>query len=292
MVLIILLSINFLSLAVIFYALYTYQYFTMVCVRPKSSREEKEETASIPKGYDMLHMEGKQGKLKGYYSHGNSGKLVILVHGWRDDAKSRLEDAAFYQKLGHSVFLPDLRGHGASGGKYLGMGIADGEDLAAWVNYFKNESGESREIILDGISTGAAAVLHMKADCINKNVSGIIADSCYENLPQILVKMIPVRPEFLAGFYLYGINFWCRGFCKFDMKNSNTLISIRNIQIPVLLIGGALDKIVPVETQHKLKAAGGSRCTLWVQENTSHGKASYVDRAAYEDKLRTFLELS
>lgn len=284
----IILILNFALLLGGYYALYTYLYFSTACKRPKSNKKEKNVVVGMPDTYETLSIQGKPGKIQGYYLEGNTRKLVILVHGWLDDAWSRLDDLAFYQKMGYNVFLPDLRGHGASSGKYLGMGIADGQDLEEWVNYFRSKLGKDTEIILDGVSVGGAAVLQMDASFLNQYVSGIVADSSYENLWQMLTKMIHFYPKFMKRFYMFGIELWCRLLGKFKIKNTSTEACIRNINIPVLLIGGALDKIVPIDTQRKLQTACGGKCTLWIQENASHAKASYIDRVAYEDAMSQF----
>lgn len=285
---IIFLSVNFAFLILAYYALSTYLYFSSVFIRAKKTKKDAAHSVEMPSDYEVFRMKISKGELRGYFSKGEKKMLAILVHGWMDDASSRIEQAQFYQELGYDVFLPDLRGHGRSSGKYLGMGITDGADIMAWVNYFQKTRGYDGKIILDGVSIGAAAILQMDSDFLNENITMMIADSSYERLSQMLLKMIPVTPKFLYRVYFFGINIWCKLFGKFDIRQSDIRVSIAKIQIPVLLIGGALDKIIPIETQYHLAESCNS-CSLWIQENASHATASRIDKDAYEKTLKSFL---
>lgn len=283
------LIVNFAFLMFGYYALSTYLFFSSVCIRTKKTKKEASHNLEIPDAYEVICMSTSSENLQGYFAKGEKKELAILIHGWMDEASSRLEQARFYQDLGYGVFLPDLRGHGKSGGKYLGMGMTDGADIMAWVNYFRKTIGYDGKIVLDGVSTGAAAILQMDSDFVNENISVIIADSSYESLSQMLRKMIPISSNFLYSCSMFGINVWCKLFGKYDIKQSNVCASISKIKIPVLLIGGALDKIIPIETQHHLKESGQDNCSLWIQEKASHATAAKVDKEVYEASLKKFL---
>jgi pimeloyl-ACP methyl ester carboxylesterase len=285
-----LLLFNLVVLPGCFYAFVTHQYFSMICVRPKQAGKKKVIKTVIPEDYRILRIEGETGGLQGYYRSKTGAGLVLLVHGWMDDGLSRLKAADFYHSLGYDVFLPDLRGHGGSSGKYLGMGITDGRDLADWLLYFKRELGEQTEIILDGVSTGAAAVLQLEPELINRKASAVIADSSYENPGQLFDKMLPIASGLIKRIYAPGIGFWCRRLGEFKIKGSSTIESIGRIQIPVLLIGGGQDKLVPVQTQHRLKAACGGACELYIMEAASHARASTLEPETYEAIIMKFLE--
>ena len=283
------LAINFALLLTGYYLLNAYLYFSSTCMRQEKKKGKADLETELPPNYELLWINGAPGKLTGYYRRGSKNKLVILVHGWMDDAYSRLDDVDFYKNIGFHIFLPDLRAHGKSEGKYMGMGIADSVDLKEWVNYFKDKLGSHTEIVLDGVSFGAAAVLHMEPAFLNENVTAIVSDSSYESLIPMFRKMIHFSPKFMAGIYLYGIRFFCRMLGKFDIKQNSIEENMRQIAIPVLLIGGALDKLVPVDTQHRLQAACQGSCSLWIEEQASHAKAAYVNREAYNNTLSSFL---
>jgi len=284
------LILNFALMLAGYYAFNTYLYFSLACKRGKNNKDSKKTESGIPPIYEILQIDGIPGKLQGYYLPGYSKHLVILVHGWMDDAASRLDDVSFYKEQGYHVFIPDLRAHGASSGKYLGMGITDSVDLVDWVRYFKDKLGSDTEIIIDGVSVGAAAVLHMDADFINQYVKAIVSDSSYEKLDQIIFKLMNISRKYKMKFNAIGINCWCRLFGKYKIKDGNVLENIKNIKIPVLIIGGDMDKIVPIDAQRRLQAACGGKCTLWISQKASHAKAAYADRTLYNDVINQFLK--
>lgn len=271
------------------YFLNAYLYFSTTCIRPKKNGEEDAEEIRLPAIYDQIMIEGAAGKLSGYYRKGHKNKLVILIHGWMDDAKSRLEDVSPYAELGYHVLLCDLRAHGKSEGKYLGMGIADSLDLEAWVAAMEEQLGEGIEIVLDGVSFGAAAILHLNPDFLKDHITAVIADSSYDSLGKMFRKMVHFSPKFMAGFYLSGIHIWGKLLGKYSIKKDHVEINIAQITVPVLLIGGALDKLVSIDTQKKLQKACKGICELFIVERASHAKASYVDREGYENRIKLFL---
>lgn len=52
-------------------------------------------------------------------------KWAILVHSYRTSRSFMEPYAKKYQEKGYNTLIPDNRAHGASGGKYIGMGYLD-----------------------------------------------------------------------------------------------------------------------------------------------------------------------
>ncbi|MEJ5340761.1 MAG: alpha/beta fold hydrolase [Thermogutta sp.] len=66
-------------------------------------------------GTDLLTKDGVQ--LQATYYPSNKGKdaaVVMLIHGWKGSRRDFDRLAPFLQQQGYAVFVPDLRGHGAS----------------------------------------------------------------------------------------------------------------------------------------------------------------------------------
>src|SRR5699024_8281088 len=88
----------------------------------------------------------------------------------------------YYETLGYNLFTTDLRGHGKSGGNYIGFGWHDRLDLIDWIRWLIEENGTDSEIILHGLSMGAAAVLMASGEDLPEQVKGIVADSPYTSV--------------------------------------------------------------------------------------------------------------
>ena len=80
---------------------------------------------------------------------------AIVVHGYGGDGSTLNYAAKKFYDEGYNVVVPDLRGHGKSGGRYIGMGQLDSTDIINIIHLIiKGDS--NAEIILYGVSMGAA----------------------------------------------------------------------------------------------------------------------------------------
>ena len=85
-------------------------------------------------------------------------RWAVCVHGYHDTYESMGAIAKWYHEKGWNVLLPDQRGHGRSGGDYVGWGYDERLDLVGWINYITRRDPEA-ELVLHGVSMGAASVL-------------------------------------------------------------------------------------------------------------------------------------
>jgi fermentation-respiration switch protein FrsA (DUF1100 family) len=86
-------------------------------------------------------------------------RFAVCVHGFADSSDGMgLYAAVYYDRYGMNVLLPDLRGHGRSDGDYVGMGYDDSRDILRWIDWIL-EKDPAAQIVLHGVSLGAAAVL-------------------------------------------------------------------------------------------------------------------------------------
>lgn len=74
---------------------------------------------------------------------------------------------------GYSVLLPDLRGHGDSGGKYSGLSNYDADDLKMWIDKYKDDY----DISLFGLSMGGLTALRTLIRYPHEKIRFCITDS-------------------------------------------------------------------------------------------------------------------
>ena len=65
-----------------------------------------------------------------------NGSEVILLHGVGDTRIGMAMHARYLLRSGFTVLMPDLRGHGSSGGSVIGYGIREAADVHAWADWF------------------------------------------------------------------------------------------------------------------------------------------------------------
>lgn len=103
-------------------------------------------------------------KINAWYSPVKNAKgVVILIHGFTDKNGGKalmLPHADYLIKNGYSVFLPDLRAAGASGGSKTYLGSREWKEVEASYDYLKSLK-ENRDVKIGffGISMGAVTAI-------------------------------------------------------------------------------------------------------------------------------------
>ena len=111
----------------------------------------------------------------------DSNKWVITVHGYTSEGINMSSYAKNYYDIGYNVLIPDLRSHGLSEGDYIGMGWDDRLDIIDWINTIL-EYNPNAEIVLHGVSMGAATVSMVSGEDLPSNVKAIVADCGYTSV--------------------------------------------------------------------------------------------------------------
>ncbi|MBM9834180.1 alpha/beta hydrolase, partial [Enterococcus faecalis] len=83
-----------------------------------------------------------------------------------------------FWSAGYNVLVPDLRGHGRSEGKEIGLGWLDRMDLLLWIDKILEKDPQT-QIFLYGLGMGAATLLLASGEVMPVQVAGLISDSSY-----------------------------------------------------------------------------------------------------------------
>ena len=123
-----------------------------------------------------------------------SGKAVVCFHGYTSEGLNDYTSIAkFYLSQGFSLMAVDERAHGKSEGTYIGFGCLDRNDARQWMEYMVERLGEDCELMLHGISMGAATVLMSTGLNLPKQVRAAVSDcaftSAWEVFSQVLRSM-------------------------------------------------------------------------------------------------------
>lgn len=242
--------------------------------------------------YERLQIQGRDGtELMGKYYPGRPGApLILFFHGYRSTAE-RDGSGGFQlcQEKGWHVLMADQRAHGESGGRTITFGIRERWDCLAWAEEMTRRLGPETPIFLWGISMGAATVL-MAADLeLPETVRGIAADCGYDTPAGILKATI--RRRHWPVFPLYQMTaLGARLFGGFRVSEHSALEAVRRARIPVLLVHGEEDHMVPCEMARALRDACASQVTLLTVPGAEHGISWYVDMPAYRAALEKFIE--
>lgn len=241
--------------------------------------------------YEEVHIKSGKYNLVGYYLSYNRKKTAILLHGWKGNAEERMADAFKYIESGYNVFLPDLRGHGKSDGKYIGMGCAERKDIFRWIDYLRDKYGNDKDFILDGISMGGATVLALSGDVeATKYVKAIISDCAFSSVQDLIPNFIDKIPKIFSNILTKMVEMWCTLLCGFSFNNCSPISQIKKSKTPIFIIHGTEDRFVPFEMGKKLYNACSSEKEYWAVEGAKHIMSSWVAKDKYSQKIKAFLD--
>ena len=229
-------------------------------------------------------------KLHGRYYHLKDGAPVeILCHGYRSHPYRDCSGGhSLSRKLGYNALVIDQRAHGESEGITISFGINERKDCQRWAFYAAKRFGPDIPLILSGLSMGAATVLMVSELELPESVCAIIADSPYSTPKAILEKVCQDRryPLFLCrplislSAFLYG---------KFNINACTAKEAVRHAKVPILLIHGEDDRLVPWTMSQEIALSSASPVTLEVFPDAGHGLCYVNDPRKYEQAVVSFL---
>ncbi len=241
--------------------------------------------------HEAVSIRSKDGlTLRGsYYECRRGAPIELMMPGYRGTAIRDLcggVHRAF--SLGHNVLVVDQRGGGESDGHIITFGIRERYDCAAWVRYITERFSAEQEIILTGISMGAATVMMTTALPLPANVVGVLADCGYTSAKEIIQKVIrqlslpvwPIYPLIRCGARLYG---------GFDIEAASPIEAMRVCKLPVVFVHGEADDYVPCEMSRMNYAACGGRKVLLTVPGAGHGLGFPAMPEAYIETMRSLL---
>ena len=226
-------------------------------------------------------------KLQGYIVKNQSNNYVILVHGYTSNHLEMVNRAKKFYDLGFSVLLLDLRAHGNSEGKYITMGVKDGDDVKLWVKYL-TENEHSNYIGLFGISMGAATVM-TSLDDMPSQVRFAIEDCGYASLWDEFKYQLGGLFHLPTFPFLYFAQLWSIILAKFDFKSKSAVKSLAKTNVPILMIHGTKDTFVPYTMLEQNYNACNSVKEKFIVEGANHAQAETADYAGYWKTIEDFI---
>lgn len=243
--------------------------------------EQTEEAVTIESGDGLA--------LKGFIYRKNAGhQWTILVHGFGGQHREMFDKAPYFADLGFNVLLPDNRSHGESEGRWIGFGWQDRLDIIQWTEYLIKQDPDA-QILLYGISMGAATVMMTLGEQLPPNVIAGIEDCGYSTVDEELAYQLHSLfhlPVFPLLSLVSLINRFRQGW---GLKEADSRRQLGKNRLPVLFIHGDADTFVPSEMMAACyEAQAGPKARLLVA-GAQHGMAGIIGGDSYWQTVRLFL---
>lgn len=243
-------------------------------------------------------------------------KTAIIVHGYTDNAVRMLMIGYMYNKeLKYNILLPDLQNHGLSEGNAIQMGWKDCTDLTRWIElssnifkqprtsksdtlYMKKEisSGEpvySSQIVLHGISMGAAAAMMMSGDYTNKHhdIVCYVVDCGYTSVWDEFTYQLRQQFGLPAFPLMYVTSLLCKLKYGWTFGEASALNQVKKSspQLPMLFIHGENDTYVPTQMVHSLYEAKRGDKERWLVPGTAHAESYKNFPQEYTERIKNFV---
>jgi len=187
-------------------------------------------------------------ELTGWLVRGDGNLLAIYFHGNGRSLPLRTERIRELNGLGFTVLAIEYRGFGATAGQPNEQGF--GRDADAAYAYARGLGYSPKAIILYGESLGANVAIGLAT---RSPVAGLILDAPFSSIVDIAADrywMFPVR------------------FLMKDQYRSD--LAIGKLDVPVLIMHGEDDQIVPIKYGRRLSVLGGKNVTFMPIPHAGH----------------------
>jgi len=219
-----------------------------------------------------------------------TNKTVVLVHGYLGRGTDMgLYAEYYYETLGYNVFFADMRGHGDSEGDYIGFGWHDRLDVIDWTDLLLQKLGPDTEIVVHGVSMGAAAVLMASGEHIPKQVKAIVADSPYTNVYDLFAYQMKRMYHLPAVPILPTTSAVTKMRAGYSLTEASALDQVKKAEVPILYVHGEADDFVPTQMAEELYENTKSDAEIMKVEGAGHSESFVVAKEKYTEKLEAFL---
>lgn len=231
-------------------------------------------------------------KLYGRYYHVKDGAPIqIQLHGFHGNAyRDFCGGNKLAREKGFNTLVVDQRSHGKSEGNCITFGIKESEDCLCWINYLVDRFGSDCKIILAGVSMGAATVLMATELDLPSNVKGVIAD-CPFSSPSKMIKKVIKEDMHLPAKILFPF-VWLGGvvYGHFNISKTSALKAMEKCNVPILLIHGLADTLVPPYMSKEVYDACKTKKYILLVEGATHAVSYIKDERAYINQVEEFVQ--
>ena len=161
-------------------------------------------------------------------------------------------------------------------------------DIVDLTNYIANTYKDS-QIVLFGISMGAATVMNASGEKLPKNVKAIIEDCGYTSTWNQFAYQLKALFKLPAFPMMHAASIICKFRSGYFISEASPIKQIKKSTTPTLFIHGDKDGFVPFFMLDKLYNASPVEKEKLIISGAKHARASYVNPKLYWESIENFL---
>ncbi len=202
-------------------------------------------------------------------------RCLIYLHGSALNIGANVNHAQRFKELGFSVLLVSYRGYGQSEGHFPTEAQVYADAEAAW-NYLAGQKGIAPgNIFIYGHSLGGAVAINLAVS--HPEARGLIVEATFTSIAamgrrHILYRLLPVE--------------------LITHQRFDSIGKIGRLKMPVLILHGTDDRVVPFKMSYQLYDKAPSPKRLKLIPGGGHNNSAAVGGAEYLRAVREFIALA
>lgn len=199
--------------------------------------------------------------------------VLLYFHGNGSNNGDAVDLAAQFHKLGLSVLLIDYRGYGKSSPTFPNETRVYEDAEAAWNYLIDEEKILPKNIFVYGHSLGGAIAIELATK--HPEMGGLIVSGTFTSIDNIvefnnLLKLVPVNWILTQHF--------------------DSITKIKSLQVPLLIIHGNLDRVVPMFMSKELFTAAPQPKQFIVISDGDHNDLFEIGGQKLLDRIQDFIQ--
>ena len=211
-----------------------------------------------------------------------SGKAlgtILFLHGNAENISTHIMSVRWLPAQGFNVFLLDYRGYGASEGEPSVAGVQEDVDAAMRTLLSRNDVNHDRIVVFGQSLGGSIATYNVAHSPYRQHIRALVVESAFSSYRKI-------AREKLAAFWLSWPLQYPLSWTVSDAYSPSAAVAGVS-PIPLLIIHGDQDPIVPVDHGKRLFELAREPKLLWIVPGGGHIQA--FQRQSYRDRFVAYL---
>ena len=201
-------------------------------------------------------------------------KVWLYLHGNGSNVGDEVKRAFWFHQLGFSTLLIDYRGYGRSEGKFPTESSVYEDVEAAWNYLTQVRHIPAEQIFLYGHSLGGAIAIDLALR--HPNLAGLVVEGSFTAMRSMVAHLYRQFLIFPVKLLLHQ---------RFD-----SLSKVRSLAMPILLIHGTADPVVPAHMSQALFTAATEPKKLLLVPEAGHHNVEELGSVQYLQAIQWVVE--